>query len=130
MIVVDTHVLIFDAIAPAHLTRNAKRVLNREKEVGGICCSDISLWEIAMLIAKGRIVVQADPIRFIDDVVQALRLSVLPISPEIAVMAQSPEFMHGDPADRLIASTAKIHGVELLTADRNLRSVPGLKTVW
>ncbi len=130
MIVVDTHVLIFDAIAPSRLSRKAKRVLAREGEAGGICCSDISLWEIAMLIFKGRIDVKADPVRFIDDIVQALRMSVLPISPEIAVMALSREFMHGDPADRLIASTAKVHGAELVTADEYLRSLPGLKTIW
>ncbi len=130
MIVVDTHVLIFDAIAPSRLSSKAKRVLAREGGAGDICCSDISLWEIAILIFKGRIDVKADPVRFIDDIVQALRLSVLPISPEIAVMAQSREFMHGDPADRLIASTTKVHGAELVTADEYLRSIPGLKTIW
>ena len=45
-------------------------------------------------------------------------------------MAQSGEFTHGDPADRLIASTAMVHGAELVTADEYLRSIPGLKTVW
>ena len=130
MIVVDTHVLIFDAIAPSRMSSKAKRVLAREVEAGGICCSDISLWEIARLIFKGRIDVKADPVRFIDDIVQALRLSVLPFSPEIAVMAQSREFKHGDPADRLIASTAKVHGAVLVTADEYLRSIPGLRTIW
>ena len=130
MIVVDTHVLIFDAIAPSRLTINAKRILARESEAGGICCCDISLWEIAMLIFKGRIDVKADLVRFIDDIVQALRLSVLPISPDIAVMAQSGKFMHGDPADRLIASTAMVRGAELVTADEYLRSIPELKTIW
>lgn len=83
-----------------------------------------------MLIFKGRIDVKADPVRFIDDIVQALRLSVLPISPDIAVMAQSGAFMHGDPADRLIASTAMVYGALLVTADEYLRSIPGLKTIW
>ena len=83
-----------------------------------------------MLIFKGRIDLNVDPVRFIDDMVQALRLSVLPISPDIAVMAQSGKFMHGDPADRLIASTAMVHSAELVTADEYLRSIPELKTIW
>jgi PIN domain nuclease of toxin-antitoxin system len=130
VIVVDTHVLIFDAIAPSRMSSKAKRVLARAAEAGSICCSDISLWEIAMLIFKKRIDVKADPGRFIDDIVQALRLTVLPISPEIAVMAQSAQFLQGDPADRLIACTAVIHDAELVTADETLRSIAGLKTIW
>ena len=118
MIVVDTHVMIFDAIAPSRLSRNAKRALAQAGESGTLCCSDISLWEIAMLLFRGRVTVAAEPLRFIDDIVQALRLSVLPISPEIPVMAQSEAFMHGDPADRLIASTARFTMPGLLPQTR------------
>ena len=48
----------------------------------------------------------------------------------IAVLAQSEEFRHGDPADRLIAATAIAHGAPLVTADAKLRRVKGLRVIW
>lgn len=130
MILVDTHALIFDALAPHRLTAKAKRAANRAREAGEIFCSDISLWEIAMLASRKRIQIAGEAIECIHDIVQASRLTVVPISPEIAVMAQSGKFSHGDPADRLIASTALIHGWDPVTADEHLYTVPLLKTIW
>jgi PIN domain nuclease of toxin-antitoxin system len=38
--------------------------------------------------------------------------------------------MPGDPADRIIAATAMLRGMRLVTADERLRAVKGLQTVW
>lgn len=130
MILVDTHVLVFDALTPARLGARAKRAVNHAREAGELGCSDISLWEMAMLIARKRIDIAIEAHEFIHDVVQASRVEVIPISPEIAVMAQDPSFVYGDPADRLIASTALVLGLELVTADENLRRHPSLRTLW
>ncbi|MEN8130091.1 MAG: PIN domain-containing protein [Pseudomonadota bacterium] len=59
-----------------------------------------------------------------------MRLEVLPITPEIAVISQSDIFPHKDPADRLIVATAIHHKAPLITADQHLRQVKGLKTLW
>lgn len=83
-----------------------------------------------MLIAKGRIDPGMDAAQFVDDLVQARAVQVLPITPQIAVLAQSEEFRHGDPADRLIAATAIAHGARLVTADAQLRKVPSLRVIW
>lgn len=130
MILVDTHVLVFDALTPNRLSARARRTVNRAREAGEMCCSDISLWEIAMLIARKRIEIASEANEFIHDVIQASRVEVIPISPEIAVMSQDASFIHGDPADRLIASTALVLGLELVTADDNLRRLASLRTVW
>lgn len=83
-----------------------------------------------MLIAKGRIDPATDAVQFIDDIVQARALRLLPISAKIAVLAQSEDFQHGDPADRLIAATAIVHGAQLVTADARLKRIPGLRVLW
>ena len=41
-----------------------------------------------------------------------------------------PGPFHADPADRLIAATARIHRLTVVTGDRLLLSYPHLTTVW
>lgn len=128
MVVLDTHVLIQDVLEPRRLSARARRAL--DGTAGPLAVSDISLWEIAMLIARKRIDPATDAAQFIDDIVDARALRVLPITPKIAVLAQSEAFQHGDPADRLIAATAIAHGAQLVTADARLKQVRGLRVLW
>ena len=130
MILLDTHVLIFDALAPERLSAMAMAAIERGAARGELAWADISLWETAMLVARGRISPAFDAQPFIEDMLLARRVKVLPISPEIAVLAQDLAFTHGDPADRLIAATARRHGVPLVTADEKLRGLPGVTSIW
>jgi PIN domain nuclease of toxin-antitoxin system len=43
-----------------------------------------------------------------------------PLTNEIALATRSIVLPHRDPADRLLLATALIHGLTLVTADRNL----------
>lgn len=130
MIVLDTHVLVFDALDPKRLSRRARAVLDEGFDAGTLACSDISLWELGMLIAKGRIDPGPDAGAFIDDLLQSRAVRVLPVSTAIAVLAQSDAIRHGDPADRIIAATALAHRARLLTADAQLRKVKSLGAIW
>ena len=128
MVVIDTHVLIQDALEPRRVSARARRAL--EGADGPLAASDISLWEIAMLIAKERLRPGADAATFIERILEARAIRVLPITAKIAVLSQADEFEQGDPADRLIAATAIVHGAQLVTADSQLRRVRGLRIVW
>ncbi len=131
MILLDTCVIIFDALAPEQLTPRASAALDKGRVKGYLACSDISLWEIAMLMKKERIKPAMSPRDFLADVIAANRLQVLPITPEIAWLANfHPEFTHGDPADRIIAATALQIKAPLLTADLELRKIKGITTIW
>jgi PIN domain nuclease of toxin-antitoxin system len=99
-------------------------------EGDGLAASDISLWEIAMLIAKRRLFIDADAATFIEKALEARAIRVLPITAKIAVLSQSDQFEHRDPADRVIAATAIVHGAQLVTADKQLRGTPGLRVIW
>ena len=55
MIVLDTQVIIWDALKPEKLSQKAKVAINSSNNNDGIIFCEISLWEIAMLIAKKRI---------------------------------------------------------------------------
>ena len=130
MIICDTHVLVFDALAPARLSAKARRRLKDGASAGQLACADISLWEIAMLIAKGRLEIDEETEPFIQAVLDARGYRVVPITSGIAALSQSADFTQKDPADRLIAATALASGAELLSADQAMKGIPGLKLVW
>jgi len=130
LIVLDTHALIYDALTPARLSARARKAIALAFTQREIACSDISLWEIAMLIARKRLDPVIDARQFLDDMIAARHVRVLPITAEIAVLSQSDMFSHGDPADRLIAATAQLHRAPLITSDAKLRKLKEVTTIW
>ncbi len=129
MILLDSHVLIWARDDSKRLSRAAASAIRRARHDGGLAISAISLWEIAILFAKGKIqgygTVEASIRVLIEDV------SVRPITPEIAALAaQFPDEYSRDPSDRLIGATARAEGLTLITRDEKIRKSPLLKTVW
>jgi len=51
-----------------------------------------------------------------------------PVTREIALLSREVMGEHRDPADRMIAATAVVHDLTLVTVDERLRSVEGLRT--
>ena len=130
MIVVDTHIIIWDALQPASLSDSARLALAEHQETGIIIC-DISVWEIAMLMKKGRLKIDAHYQEFMALILQANNYIVRQISPQIAEIAAGlPLDVNKDPADRLIAATAIAANVPLVTADKNLRAADSITTIW
>ena len=130
MIVCDTHALVFDALSPDLLGSESARAIEESHGTGDLACADISLWEIAMLIEKGRLEVDASIEDFLTAVIAARRLNVLPVTPAIAALSASSIVPEGDPADRLIAATAISHGATLITKDERLIGLRNLPTIW
>lgn len=131
MILLDTHVLIWLVAAPRRLSRPAQSAIRRARTAGGIAIASISLWEIAMLIARGRLRVHGTPEVAIGEIVEAAGTSIREISPAIAALStQFPQGFPRDPADRLIAATARAEGLVLVTKDKGIRASALVKTVW
>lgn len=130
MIVLDTHILVYDALSPSKLSARARKAIESAFADRTLACSDISLWEIAMLISRRRLDTGMDAREFIDDLIRAREIRVLPISAEIAALSQSDVFAHGDPADRLIAATAILHRATLVSSDAKLRKLKEVAVIW
>lgn len=59
------------------------------------------------------------------------RVILKPVTAEIAALAMRlPEPFPRDPGDRLIASTAMVEGMRLVTADARIRQSKVLDTGW
>lgn len=131
MLILDTCAIIFESLDPGRLSKKAAAAIAQADTAGMLACCDISLWEIAMLISKGRLDPGTESQQFINLVLAARNITVLPITPEIAAMSTRPDFCpHGDPADRLIAASALLHKSKLVTSDQKLANVAGLHIIW
>jgi PIN domain nuclease of toxin-antitoxin system len=129
LIVLDTHVLLWAIADSKKLSRAADAAIRRSRQADGVAMSAISLWELAFLVARGRIrsygTVESSVNRLIEGV------TIKPITPEIATLAaQFPDDYPRDPADRLIGATARAEGLALVTRDEGIRKSPLLKTIW
>ena len=131
MIVVDTHIMIWDALQPEKISKKARRMIDRANEAGEIIVADISLWEIAMLMKKNRLKLNATYAEFIHMVRSANHYLFQEITPEIADISVSlASHVNLDPADRLICATAIHRNVPLVTADSNLINAKAVATIW
>lgn len=74
-----------------------------------------------MLVAKGRLVLDRDVGEWVEAALSLPGIRLEPISAEVAVAStRLPGTIHSDPADRVIAATARHLGSTLITADQLL----------
>ncbi|MDM3871935.1 type II toxin-antitoxin system VapC family toxin [Porticoccus sp. W117] len=131
MILLDTCAIIWDALEPKNLSRKAAEAIDNADKHHALIVSDISIWEISMLIKKGRLEIETTAANFLNLFLQSRNISVRSISPEIAELSVNlGTEINNDPADRIIAATSIIHNARLVTADNNLRNSEIVDTVW
>jgi PIN domain nuclease of toxin-antitoxin system len=122
-VLLDTHILVWWQSDQGGLTKAQTRTL-LEVDAGNAAAaiSDITLWEAALLVDRGRLQIAGALDVWLDEIQTHPRLSVLPISATVA--AESVRLGRDfpkDPADRIIVATARCHGLWLLTADEDIR---------
>ena len=130
MILVDTHVVAWLAFDQDRISRKARTAIDEaRKNADGLAISDITLLELATLATKGRIHLGISLESFLQEVES--RFVVLPISGRACARAMGlPATYPKDPADRVIAATALVEGLSLLTADRAIRRSRTVQTIW
>lgn len=132
MIVLDTHVLIWWVNGNAQLSQRARKAIERELEgEAQVMVSAISAWEIAMLVAKGRLALTMDIDDWLTTVTSIEGVSFAAVDPYVAVQSvRLPGEFHPDPADRLIVALARHYSAPLVTADSKIHAYRHVKTIW
>jgi PIN domain nuclease of toxin-antitoxin system len=114
-VLLDTATWINGVKEPETLPAKVLAILR--SETNAFFLSDISLLEASTLARKRKV---DFGMKFSGWLQLALaeNLSVLPVSARIAAAENAlPRTFHGDPADRIIAATAIVHKLTLLTPD-------------
>ena len=131
MILLDTCAIVWDALEPTKLPPKAIETINKADQHHALIISDISIWEISMLIKRNRLSIESSASHFMNLYLQARNVSVVQISPEIAELSVNfDESINKDPADRIISATSIIQNARLVTADKNLIASEIIETVW
>ena len=90
----------------------------------------ISLWELATLVERKRVVLRQGFEAWIDVAAAPETVTIVDVSPAIAKdLVHFPKGFHHDPADRVIVATARALDLPLLTRDRTIRR-SGLVRLW
>ena len=88
---------------------------------GGLALSPMTAWEIAMLVAKGKIALSLDPEVWFDRVLALPGVALAAMPPPVLIASCSlPGTPPDDPVDRILAATARTFGYTLVTRDRHL----------
>jgi PIN domain nuclease of toxin-antitoxin system len=128
--IVDTQIVFWIAQVPELLSERARGAIDDARlRSEAICISDKTLWELAMMIQRGIVALKTTPRAFLLEVEQIFR--VLPINAAIAERSIqfSPRFPK-DPSDRIIAATAIVHGLPLITADEKILESGEVPCIW
>lgn len=114
----DTHIWLWSMLEPERIAPSVAEVL--ENGDGELWLSPISIWETLVLVEKGRLDLGGDPEGWVERALAAVPLREAPLTFEVALASGGIELPHRDSADRLLAATAMVFELTLVTADRRL----------
>ena len=129
MIVVDTHIWVWWTAGSDRLSSSQLEVLRRGEQ-DGIGVSAISCWEIAKLVALGRLHLDRPVDEWLQQALDYQGVRLLELTPKIAAVSASlPGTIHRDPADQMIVATAMVHQCPLVTSDARLIAYEHIETI-
>lgn len=121
-LLLDTHVWIWLMNASPELAHKGYlKIIDKYSFNNNLRLCPISIWELGMLVAKNRLTLPKDVSIWVKDsfkeyglILEALTIDILLESTKMG------DSFHGDPADRLILTTAKTIEASVMTADEKM----------
>jgi len=126
MILLDTHVYLWLANGDSKLNQSSLRVLENDQNK---FISIISLWEISLLLEKGRIKLNQTFEEWIRNSSIAFNIEIINLDSEIIYIYHKLNDFHSDPADKFIAATSIYKNIPLIKFDRKLIEYNGVETL-
>lgn len=117
----DTHVWVWMQEGNTKISKPSIELIDTARRENNAFVSVLSIWEIAWLEQARRIELSLPIQDWLHAAFTLGRLKLLPLAPEIAIEStRLPGTLHRDPADRILAATARIERLTLLTRDQRL----------
>ena len=122
-LLLDTHIWLWSLLEPERLGAEVRAALQADDTE--LWLSPISIWEALMLVERGRLAVDGDPVAWVEDMVRTLPRREAAVTHEVAIESRRVKLQHQDPADRFLAATAAVYQLTLVTADERLLQAKG-----
>jgi PIN domain nuclease of toxin-antitoxin system len=105
-----------DRMAPA-----SREAITAAQAAGAVHVSPITAWEIATLAACGRLTMRLSPEAWFRALLAQPGVALAPMPPDVLIASATlPGTPPRDPADRIIAATARTFGQAIVTRDGEL----------
>jgi PIN domain nuclease of toxin-antitoxin system len=123
-LLLDTHIWLWLVADPHRLGKHVLQELTSGNHE--IWLSPMSTWEILTLHSKGRVRLEGGVEDWLTKAIAGTHEA--PLTHEIAIVARQMP-LHKDPADRMLAATAQVLDLTLVTADEQLLRLGSIKTL-
>jgi len=123
-LLLDTHIWLWTLREPHRVGK--RTLLELKKDTNELWLSPISTWEALTLNFKGRIQIPGDLATWLAQATAGTKEA--PFTHEIALLARQLP-LHQDPADRILAATAGVLDLTLVTADKRLLELNDIRTM-
>lgn len=117
----DTHIWFWYLTGSERLPVRLREAIDEAR--GEVFLSPVSVWELGMLEERGRVRLQGGYRPWVEEAGRRFPVNEAPMNREVALASRELDLPHRDPADHLIAATAVVYGLTLVTADERLRGL-------
>lgn len=130
----DTHAWLWSVLDHPRLSRRARAALRAVPPQERVGIAAISLKEAAWHLAHERVIVNEGfgpwPL-WLRTAASSPYIDVLPLTVDVEIESeQLGDSFPLDPADRLIAATARLHDLTLITSDQPIKKSGVVRTFW
>jgi len=127
----DTHAWVWWVTDDRRLSRPARRVIEHAATRDEVLLSLISLWEVSKKVEKRQLVLDRPLDAWLDLATARPGLQLAELTRPILIEScRLPGPFHGDPADQIIAATARERDATVVTKDRRLRDYAHVRAIW
>ena len=120
-LLLDTHIWLWLEAGSNELSARDRGTIATALGGGRLHVAAISLWELALLASRRRVVLGQPTNLWFDRALAEPGPIVEPLSVRVAIESCAlPGTFHRDPVDRMIVATARVIGATLMTRDRRI----------
>jgi PIN domain nuclease of toxin-antitoxin system len=126
-LLLDTHIWIWSVLDPQKLSARVARELTSSDNQ--LWLSSVSVWELLLLLRKGRIELDEEAVTWVRKTLDFLQLNEAPLTIDVALEVSAVNLPHDDPADRFLVASAKVFDLTLVTSDKRLVRAAGISVL-
>ena len=126
-LLLDTCTFLWLAASPKRVSHDAREAIDDERNT--LFLSGVSIWEITMKHAAGKLPLPASPRTWVPAQVAFHQLRRLALQEEAVYLSGELPLVHRDPFDRLLAAQAQSEAMAILTPDTAFSEL-GASVIW